>query len=183
LIVLSGALWLVSSFALGLGLARPIVEISVDVKTVLKNAIDRQPIIGLLLKEKGFDLGQMADKLPPSSSTRQSILSSVAELYRVGSLTAATIVLLFSVITPIVKQLVLLIVLLGGGRRAKPAFRLVQHLHKWAMVDVFVLAMVSRELRLASVPGREAVPEPMLSLRVRGGLPMTVAPAPVRVTA
>jgi enediyne biosynthesis protein E7 len=37
-----------------------------------------------------------------------------------------------------------------------------------------VLAMVARELKLAKVPGYRAVPEPMLSLRVRGGLPMTV---------
>ena len=42
------------------------------------------------------------------------------------------------------------------------------------MEAVFVLAMVARELRLSSIPGRTAVPEPMLSLRVRGGLPMTV---------
>jgi cytochrome P450 len=38
----------------------------------------------------------------------------------------------------------------------------------------FVLAMVARDLRLHTVPGYEVVPEPMLSLRVRGGLPMTV---------
>jgi hypothetical protein len=34
--------------------------------------------------------------------------------------------------------------------------------------------MVARELRLEPVPGHTAVAEPMLSLRVRGGLPMTV---------
>lgn len=45
------------------------------------------------------------------------------------------------------------------------------------MEAVFVVALVARELRLASPPGRRAVPEPMLSLRVRGGLPMTVHPA------
>lgn len=39
---------------------------------------------------------------------------------------------------------------------------------------VFVLAMTARELRLTKVPGYRVVPEPMLSLRVRGGLPMTV---------
>lgn len=39
---------------------------------------------------------------------------------------------------------------------------------------VFVLATVSRELRLTLPPGHRAVPEPMLSLRVKGGLPMTV---------
>ena len=30
------------------------------------------------------------------------------------------------------------------------------------------------DLRLRGLPSRAAVPEPMLSLRVRGGLPMTV---------
>ncbi|MFI6235590.1 cytochrome P450 [Micromonospora sp. NPDC050784] len=42
------------------------------------------------------------------------------------------------------------------------------------MEAAFVVAMVARELRLAKVPGYRVVPEPMLSLRVRGGLPMTV---------
>ncbi|WP_082166729.1 cytochrome P450 [Nocardiopsis sp. RV163] len=41
---------------------------------------------------------------------------------------------------------------------------------------VFVLASISRELRLTLPPGHRAVPEAMLSLRVRGGLPMSVAP-------
>jgi cytochrome P450 len=45
------------------------------------------------------------------------------------------------------------------------------------MEAAFVLAMVARELRLATQPGYEVVPEPMLSLRVRGGLPMTVSAA------
>ncbi|WP_246257140.1 cytochrome P450 [Amycolatopsis anabasis] len=42
---------------------------------------------------------------------------------------------------------------------------------------VFVLAVVTRDLRLSTLPGYRAVPEPMLSLRVRDGLPMTVRPA------
>nr|AAQ17113.2 putative P450 hydroxylase [Actinomadura madurae] len=46
--------------------------------------------------------------------------------------------------------------------------------HLGMMEAVFVTAMVARDLRLTGVPGRDAVPEPMLSLRVRGGLPMTV---------
>ncbi len=39
---------------------------------------------------------------------------------------------------------------------------------------VFVVAMVTRELRLRVRPGYRVVPEPMLSLRIRGGLPVTV---------
>ncbi|PWU48363.1 cytochrome P450 [Micromonospora globispora] len=44
------------------------------------------------------------------------------------------------------------------------------------MEAAFVLAMVAREMRLTTVPGYRVVPEPMLSLRVRGGLPVTVHP-------
>ncbi|GAA3071280.1 cytochrome P450 [Streptosporangium carneum] len=44
------------------------------------------------------------------------------------------------------------------------------------MEAVFVIAMIARDLRLVGAPGREAVAEPMLSLRMRGGLPMTVHP-------
>ncbi|MEX5717399.1 cytochrome P450 [Geodermatophilus maliterrae] len=44
------------------------------------------------------------------------------------------------------------------------------------MEAVFVVATLARSLRLRGIPGRAAVPEPMLSLRVRGGLQMTVHP-------
>lgn len=42
---------------------------------------------------------------------------------------------------------------------------------------VLVTALISRDLELHAVPGRPPVPEPMLSLRVRGGLRMTVQKA------
>lgn len=42
------------------------------------------------------------------------------------------------------------------------------------MEAVLVAAMVAREFRLEVVPGHRVVPDPMLTLRVRGGLPMTV---------
>ncbi|MFI9203860.1 cytochrome P450 [Streptomyces sp. NPDC053048] len=45
------------------------------------------------------------------------------------------------------------------------------------MEAVFVTAMVVRELTLSTVPGHRVVPEPMLSLRMRGGLPMAVRAA------
>jgi cytochrome P450 len=49
--------------------------------------------------------------------------------------------------------------------------------HLGMMEAVFVLASVVRKLRLATLPGYRVVPEPMLSLRVRGGLPMLVSTA------
>jgi cytochrome P450 len=42
------------------------------------------------------------------------------------------------------------------------------------MEAAFVVAMTAREFHLELVPGPPAVAEPMLSLRVRGGLPMVV---------
>jgi len=44
------------------------------------------------------------------------------------------------------------------------------------MEATIVLATVMRDLRLVSVPGHRVSPEPMLTLRIRGGLPMTVHP-------
>jgi len=44
------------------------------------------------------------------------------------------------------------------------------------MEAVVAVAMLSRELRLVREPTHAVVPEPMLSLRVRGGLPMSVLP-------
>ncbi|GLW05809.1 cytochrome P450 [Microtetraspora sp. NBRC 13810] len=59
---------------------------------------------------------------------------------------------------------------------AGPRFCVGNHL---GMVEAtFVLAMVVRELRLSAVPGHRAVPEPMLSLRLGGGLPVRVSALP-----
>ena len=48
--------------------------------------------------------------------------------------------------------------------------------HLGMMEAVFVLALLCRDLKLEKAPGYRVVPEPMLSLRIRGGLPMTVTP-------
>ncbi|WP_412543688.1 cytochrome P450 [Longispora sp. K20-0274] len=45
------------------------------------------------------------------------------------------------------------------------------------MEAAFVISVLARDLRLTKVPGYDVVAEPMLSLRVRGGLPMTVTEA------
>ncbi|MFJ7905570.1 cytochrome P450 [Kitasatospora sp. NPDC096204] len=58
---------------------------------------------------------------------------------------------------------------------AGPRFCIGNHLG--LLEATFTIAMVARELRLRKVPGHRVVAEPMLSLRVGGGLPMTVHPA------
>jgi cytochrome P450 len=49
--------------------------------------------------------------------------------------------------------------------------------HLGLLEATLVLVTLVRELRLSTVPGHDVQPEPMLSLRVRGGLPMTVREA------
>lgn len=56
----------------------------------------------------------------------------------------------------------------GGG----PRFCVGNHLGM--MEAVLVLATLMRDLELRLVPGYQVTPEPMMSLRIRGGLPMTV---------
>lgn len=46
--------------------------------------------------------------------------------------------------------------------------------HLGLMEATFVVAMVARELKLSTAPGYRAFAEPMLSLRIKGGLPVTV---------
>lgn len=50
--------------------------------------------------------------------------------------------------------------------------------HLGLMEATFVLALLSRNIRLAKLPGHQVVAEPMLSLRVRGELSMTVHDQP-----
>ncbi|MFH8385308.1 cytochrome P450 [Kitasatospora sp. NPDC018058] len=45
------------------------------------------------------------------------------------------------------------------------------------MEAVFVTALLTRDLDLGVLPGHEGVAEPMMSLRMRGGLPMTIRTA------
>ncbi|WP_405094258.1 cytochrome P450 [Micromonospora sp. NBC_01392] len=49
--------------------------------------------------------------------------------------------------------------------------------HLGLMEAAFVLSMLVRELRLTKVATHQVVPEPMLSLRMRGGMPMTISSA------
>jgi hypothetical protein len=143
-------LWLCSSALLSLGLTRPVIQIDVNIEGVLRDALDRQPAIGLLLQERGFKLADVASKLPPTNSTRQSVVSSAMKLYRLKCFTAATLILLFSIVVPLGKQAVLLFVLLSPDGNSKNLVSAASALHKWAMLDVFVLSMVVLALSSAT---------------------------------
>ena len=72
----------------------------------------------------------------------RSILGSVQHLYSVGSVTAATLILLFSVIVPFGKaSLVSWAVLQGNDERRRRTLHVVEMIAKWSMADVFAVAL------------------------------------------
>jgi hypothetical protein len=72
----------------------------------------------------------------------RSILGSVRHLYEVGSRTAATLILIFSVLVPFVK---VLLVLWAAARRdalgRERTLHVVEIIAKWSMADVFAVAL------------------------------------------
>jgi hypothetical protein len=67
----------------------------------------------------------------------------VGHLYRVGSPGAATLILLFSVIVPVTKALLVLwAVHRAGARRRERTVRFVETIAKWSMADVFAVALI-----------------------------------------
>jgi hypothetical protein len=128
--------------------------LSDDTLNALK-AMMNPTVVGLL-EATGGDLRQMIiEKVTPSltASLQQnigevevfqqtrSIVSSVQRLYEVGSPIPATLILLFSVVVPFLKM-----VLVGWAMFAAPATRqrtlwFVETIAKWSMADVFVVAL------------------------------------------
>ncbi|MDZ7753115.1 MAG: paraquat-inducible protein A [Gammaproteobacteria bacterium] len=73
----------------------------------------------------------------------KSVLSMIAGLADSGNLFVAALLALFSVVTPVVKMALSLMVLglaHGGGRRL--ALATIHHVGRWSMTDVFVVAVL-----------------------------------------
>ncbi len=89
----------------------------------------------------------------------RSILGSVRHLYQVGSVTAATLILLFSVLVPFTKAgLVLWAVFHRDALQRKRTLHLVEMIAKWSMADVFAVALfitylAARASQAPSAPG------------------------------
>jgi uncharacterized paraquat-inducible protein A len=72
----------------------------------------------------------------------RSIISSVQRLYEVGSPVPATLILLFSVVVPFVKTvLVGWAVFAADDARRRQTLAFVETIAKWSMADVFVVAL------------------------------------------
>jgi hypothetical protein len=72
----------------------------------------------------------------------RSIVGSVRRLYEVGSPVPATLILLFSVIVPLLKAvLVAWAVFIAGSQHRRRTLAFVETIAKWSMADVFVVAL------------------------------------------
>jgi hypothetical protein len=76
-------------------------------------------------------------------SQTRSIVGSVRHLYSVGSNTAATLILFFSIIVPLTKALLVTFAVLQShlGVRRRTLF-FVETIAKWSMADVFAVAVM-----------------------------------------
>jgi hypothetical protein len=100
----------------------------------------RGALIGRLAKQVATGLEGGAE-IEAYRQTR-SVLGSVRHLYRVDSHTAATLILIFSVIVPFAKaSLVLWALYHRNPLRRERTLRLVETIAKWAMADVFAVAL------------------------------------------
>jgi hypothetical protein len=99
---------------------------------------------GALVNKLG---AQLATELKKGSDIEvyqqtRSILGSVRHLYSVGSATAATLILIFSVLVPFAKaSLVMWAVAHRDELRRARTLRFVEIIAKWSMADVFAVAL------------------------------------------
>jgi hypothetical protein len=125
-----------------------------DTLAALKGMMN--PTVIGLLEATGGDLRQMIiDKVTPSltASLQQnvgevevfqqtrSIVSSVRRLYEVGSPVPATLILLFSVIVPFIKMVLVGWAVFVAPARRQQTLAFVETIAKWSMADVFVVAL------------------------------------------
>jgi hypothetical protein len=99
---------------------------------------------GALVSQLGGMIGSRLGAGQPIEVYHQtrSILGSVRQLYRVGSPTAATLILLFSVLVPLTKAgLVLWAVWHHDPAVRGKTLHFVEIIAKWSMADVFAVAL------------------------------------------
>ena len=100
---------------------------------------------GALVNQLGAQMGRQltsGSEIEVYHQTR-SIVGSVRHLYRVGSTTAATLILLFSIVVPFTKAgLVMWALFHGNAARRQRTLNFVEVIAKWAMADVFAMALL-----------------------------------------
>ena len=143
------------------------------------------PTVVGLIEATGGDLRQLIiDKVTPSltaSLTKnieevevfqqtRSIVSSVRRLYEVGSSVPATLILLFSVVVPFAKMvLVGWAVFAADGEKRRRTLAFVETIAKWSMADVFVVALFITYLAAMASQSVPAAGPPLVAFTAEFG--------------
>src|SRR5688572_7191127 len=143
------------------------------------------PSVVALLEATGGDLRQMIlDRVTPSLTTSlvqnvgevevfqqtRSIVGSVRRLYEVGSPVPATLILLFSVVVPLAKTvLVGWAVFVAGGEKRRRTLAAVETIAKWSMADVFVVALFITYLAAMASQSAPAAGPPLVAFTAEFG--------------
>ena len=126
-----------------------------ETMTALRAMIN--PTVVGLLDATGGDLRQMIiDRLSPqlTASLRKnvedvvvyqqtrSIIGSVRKLYQVGSPVPATLILIFSIVVPLAKSVMVGVAMyLRNARTRQRVLGVIEIIAKWSMADVFVVGL------------------------------------------
>ncbi|MBA3885812.1 MAG: paraquat-inducible protein A [Acidobacteria bacterium] len=131
----------------------------------------RQMIIDQLGPRLTAALQQGVGEIEVYTQTR-SIIGAVRHLYAVGSPTAATLILLFSVVVPLTKSaLVAWAMFMTDRARRTGTLRFVTAIAKWSMADVFVVALFITYLaaEATQTPPADTGAAPLLSFEAMFG--------------
>ena len=93
----------------------------------------------------------------------RSILGSVKNLYEVGSTTAATLILLFSVIVPVTKMLLVAWAVSMADPARRRTLTFVETIAKWSMADVFAVALFITYLAALATQTVSGVSSPIIA--------------------
>jgi Paraquat-inducible protein A len=100
---------------------------------------------GALVTAIGTQLSEQLKSKPaiPVYEQTRSIVGSVRHLFSVGSYTAATLILFFSVVVPLTKSLLVSLAVLQPNVEARSrTLFFVETIAKWSMADVFAVAVM-----------------------------------------
>lgn len=144
------------------GLTRPIMTISMENQLA---ALIQSPMAKELIRKNPelIVLEGILNKMAEQSSftVTRNIMQSINDLWQNKLYVVAGLIILFSVVVPLIKALGLLLILLFPGmQKAKGVHLFISVISKWAMAEVFVVAVLIAYFAVATTGAIEARLEP-----------------------
>lgn len=140
------------------GLTRPIMTISMENQLA---SLIQSPMAKELIKQNPelIVLEGILNKMAEQSSftVTRNIMQSIHDLWQNKLYVVAGLVILFSVVVPLIKAFGLLLILLFPGmQKAKGVHLFISIISKWAMAEVFVVAVLIAYFAVATTGAIEA---------------------------